>query len=239
VYVQLEGYSNSEKKQLVLSNSLDQQLNFILQPEPTEAEREEAAQTGNTLSEVRIGDQIWATENLNTDRFGNGEFIIEAKTDAEWKKAGDQNQPAWCYYENDAANGEIYGKLYNWYAVADNRGLCPAGWHVPTHSEWTQLTNFLGGQEIAGGKMKSTGTQYWKSPNIGATNESGFSALPVGNRGKDGRFDGIGYFYFCWSATEDWSGGFAWYYNLYYNRRDARCYNYYKHDGYSVRCIKD
>ncbi len=105
---------------------------------------------------VTIGTQTWTTKNLDVATFRNGDLIPEAKTDEEWKAAGDNKQPAWCYYDNKAANGTKYGKLYNWYAVVDARGLAPAGWHVPTDEEWTVLSTFLGGDDVAGKKMKSS-----------------------------------------------------------------------------------
>ena len=105
---------------------------------------------------VAIGTQVWTTKNLDVATFRNGDAIPQAKTDEEWKAAGDNKQPAWCYYENNTANGTKYGKLYNWYAVVDSRGLAPAGWHVPTDEEWTVLSTFLGGEDVAGKKMKST-----------------------------------------------------------------------------------
>jgi hypothetical protein len=104
---------------------------------------------------VAIGTQVWTTKNLDVATFRNGDLIPEAKTDEEWKAAGENKQPAWCYYDNKAANGTKYGKLYNWYAVVDYRGLAPAGWHVPTDEEWTVLSTYLGGKEVAGEKMKS------------------------------------------------------------------------------------
>jgi hypothetical protein len=104
---------------------------------------------------VAIGTQVWTTKNLDVATFRNGDPIPQAKTYEEWKAAGDNKQPAWCYYENKAANGTKYGKLYNWYAVNDARGLAPAGWHVPTDEEWTVLSTYLGGEEVAGKKMKS------------------------------------------------------------------------------------
>ena len=105
---------------------------------------------------VAIGTQVWTTKNLDVATFRNGDAIPQAKTDEEWNAAGENKQPAWCYYENKAANGTKYGKLYNWYAVNDYRGLAPAGWHVPTDEEWTVLSTFLGGEAVAGKKMKST-----------------------------------------------------------------------------------
>ena len=105
---------------------------------------------------VTIGTQTWTTKNLDVATFRNGDAIPQAKTDEEWEAAGHYKQPAWCYYENNTANGTKYGKLYNWYAVVDSRGLAPAGWHVPTDEEWTVLSTFLGGVDVAGKKMKST-----------------------------------------------------------------------------------
>lgn len=112
------------------------------------------SQTGGFKS-VKIGTQIWMTENLNVSTFRNGDAIPEAKTNEEWEQAGQNKQPAWCYYNNDPKNGAKYGKLYNWFAVNDSRGLAPEGWHIPTDYEWTVLTDYLGGGEFAGGKLKS------------------------------------------------------------------------------------
>ena len=111
---------------------------------------------------VTIGTQTWTTKNLDVATFRNGDAIPQAKTNEEWKAAGKNKQAAWCYYRNDPKNGAKYGKLYNWYAVVDTRGLAPAGWHVPTDEEWTVLSTFLGGEDVAGKKMKM-------SPVIGPT----------------------------------------------------------------------
>lgn len=150
---------------------------------------------------VRIGVIEWKTRNLNAITFNNGDLIPEAKTDEEWKKAGDEGKPVWCYYENNSANGKKYGRLYNWYAVNDRRGLCPAGWHIASHDEWMSLTDNLGGEEIAGGKLKEAGTDHWESPNENATNESGFTALPGGGRYYSGGFYGIGRYGDFWTST--------------------------------------
>ena len=104
---------------------------------------------------VTIGTQVWMTKNLDVSTFRNGDTIPQAKTTEEWKRAGENQQPAWCYYDNDPANGAKYGKLYNWYAVNDSRGLAPVGYHVPSDAEWTKLTDFLGGESVASTKMKS------------------------------------------------------------------------------------
>jgi len=191
---------------------------------------------------VTIGNQVWMTNNLNADKFRNGDPIPEAKTNEEWKKAGDNKQPAWCYYNNDPANGTKYGKLYNWYAVNDPRGLAPKGWHIPTDAEWTILTDYLGGESVAGGKMKSTGSQYWQNPNIDATNESGFSGLPGGYRGFNGYFSFhlIGENGYWWSSTESYSNS-AWYRFLvyYYNFVYRDFFGNSKARGLSVRCVRD
>jgi uncharacterized protein (TIGR02145 family) len=105
---------------------------------------------------VTIGTQVWMTKNLDVDKFRNGDPIQQVKTSEEWEKANINKQPAWCYYDNDPLNGTKYGKLYNWYAVHDQRGLAPIGFHIPTIDEWTKLINYLGGESIAGKKIKNT-----------------------------------------------------------------------------------
>jgi len=215
---------------------------------------------------VTIGTQTWTTKNLDVATFRNGDLIPEAKTDEEWEAAGENKQPAWCYYENNTANGTKYGKLYNWYAVVDTRGLAPAGWHIPTDEEWTVLSTFLGGEDVAGKKMKSTsgwnsydckkcnggsaefkktcsackGTQSNSSEPFSGngTNSSGLSGLPGGCRYANGNFFGVGNSGLWWSAS-DTLETFAWYrrLSLGYSYR----YRYFstKVYGFSVRCVKD
>jgi uncharacterized protein (TIGR02145 family) len=132
----------------------------------------------NCIPSVAICNQVWMLKNLDVSTYRNGDAIPEVK-DASWTSL---TTGVWCYYEHNSANGAVYGKLYNWYAVTDPRGLAPAGWHVPTDEEWTTLANCLGGESIAGGKMKEAGTIHWLSPNTDATNSSGFTALPGGRR---------------------------------------------------------
>jgi uncharacterized protein (TIGR02145 family) len=156
---------------------------------------------------ITIGNQVWMTKNLNVDKFRNGDIIPEVKTKEEWKIAGEKNQPAWCYFNNDKANGEKYGKLYNWAAVNDPRGLAPYGWHIPSETEWMYLINYLGGENISGSKMKSK--SGWPEPeneiflkSDNGTNESGFSALPGGERYDSGEFPFIiGHKATWWSST--------------------------------------
>jgi uncharacterized protein (TIGR02145 family) len=193
-------------------------------------------------SSIKIGNQIWQAENLNVDRFRNGDPIPEVISAEEWVAAGKRGEPAWCYYNNDPVNGKIYGKLYNWYAVNDLRGLAPEGWHIPTDEEWTILIDYLGGWQVAGGKMKSVGTAYWNSPNRGATNKSGFSALPGGYRDEEARrFFNVRYNVFFWSASERGNSS-AWNRHMdndYRYVKKFHFYGYFKQNGFSVRCLKD
>ncbi|MFN4881275.1 MAG: fibrobacter succinogenes major paralogous domain-containing protein, partial [Bacteroidota bacterium] len=193
-------------------------------------------QQGNVYKTIVIGTQEWMAENLKTTIYRNGNPIANVTDSSQWVNL---ETGAWCYYNNNSQYDCPYGKLYNWYAVADSRNVCPTGWHVPTDAEWTTLTSFLGGETVAGGKMKSTDLQYWISPNGAATNESGFSGLPGGNRdGLNGYFYGVGYYGYWWSSPESSTTG-AWYRYLSYDDGNAYRYGAYKRDGFSVRCLKD
>jgi len=152
------------------------------------------------LGTVTIGTQTWAVANLNVSTFRNGDSIPEARTNKEWQTAGELGKPAWCYYNNDPASGSKYGKLYNWYAVNDPRGLAPAGWTLSGDADWAKLSYFLGGQEVAGRKLKSTGE--WIDGNIG-TNETGFMGFPGGYRVENGTFLNFGSIGTWWSSTEN------------------------------------
>ena len=191
-------------------------------------------------TEVQICSQVWMNRNLDVDHYRNGDSIPQVTDSNEWVnlKTG-----AWCYYTNDPAMGSIYGKLYNWYAVNDPRGLAPIGWHIPSDTEWTELENCLGGVSIAGGKLKTTGTKesgngLWNSPNTGATNESGFSALPGGWRtDSSGAFSSLGYYGSWWTSTEI-NFREAWHRHITSSSAIVIRDRYYK-DGFSVRCVKD
>jgi uncharacterized protein (TIGR02145 family) len=153
--------------------------------------------SGNVYPAVKHGTQTWSGSNLVVSKFRNGEVIPEAKTPEEWKAAGEAGKPAWCYYDNDPANGTKYGKLYNWYAINDKRGLAPKGWHIATNVDWSMLIKNLTSLDIAGTKLKSkTG---WKS-NSG-TDLIGFAAHPAGYRNKDGKFEAIGTIGQWWSNS--------------------------------------
>jgi len=218
---------------LILLRSELEKLKPAAKPVVTSNNSGKVTQTGSYKS-VKIGTQTWMSVNLNVSTFRNGDPIPQAKTDEEWKKAGDNEQPAWCYYDNDPANGAKYGKLYNWYAVIDPRGLAPEGWHVPSDAEWTKLTDFLGG-EVAGTKMKST--SGW-AENGNGTNTSGFSGLPGGYRYYNGSFDDVGGDGNWWSSTEDLTGN-AWYRYLNYLNGNVYRYDSNKKNGFSVRCLRD
>ena len=182
-----------------------------------------------------IGTQQWMEKNLDVMTYRDGTVIPQVTDATAW--AG-LTTGAWCYYNNDPLNGAIYGKLYNWYAVNDSRGLAPQGWHIPTDAEWTTLGTLLGGDAAAGGKMKTTGITRWTAPNTSATNESGYAGLPGGNRNVNGTFSNVGDNGFWWSATQN-NSKLAWLGFLSFN--NGTLYRDYinKKGGFSVRCLRD
>jgi uncharacterized protein (TIGR02145 family) len=195
---------------------------------------------GNSYKTVTIGTQQWMAENLKVSKYRDGTSIPNITDNTKWNQ---NSTGAWAYYGNDAANNAKYGKLYNGYAVSKttngNKNVCPTGWHVPTDAEWTVLTAYLGGQIVAGGKMKEEGISNWKSPNIDATNTSLFTGLPGGSRSVSGDFLHIGINGNWWSFSEDntypWNG----FLNLNYSVGSAYRGNYDKAYGLSVRCLRD
>lgn len=192
---------------------------------------------GNTYNLVQIGKQLWTAENLNVSKYRNGDEIPQVQDKAEWAAL---TNGAWCYLDNNPDNGAIYGKLYNWHAINDPRGLAPEGFHIPTDKEWTELTDCLGGADSgAGEKMKQKGTDLWKSKNEKATNSSGFKALPGGSRFWNGSFTEIGFEGNWWSSSEEDSNN-AFFHSLggsnYYS---VKSNSFNKLFGFSVRCIKD
>ncbi|MCX6157014.1 MAG: fibrobacter succinogenes major paralogous domain-containing protein [Ignavibacteriae bacterium] len=187
----------------------------------------------NTAGTITIGSQVWADKNLDVSTYRNGDPIPQVQDSIAWTNL---TTGAWCYYNGDAGLGTTYGKIYNWYAVNDARGLAPLGYHISTDAEWTLLTNNLGGDTIAGGKLKAL--TLWQAPNTGATNSSGFTALPAGfrnNIGNSYRITVDGYF---WTANE-YNSGEAWDRYLWNERKDINRYSLNKKYGLSVRCIKD
>lgn len=192
---------------------------------------------GNEYQTVIIGTQIWMAENLKVIHYRNGDAIPNIADNTTW--AGLSNG-AYCDPNNDENNVATYGRIYNRYTVDDSRGLVPAGWRVPTDDEWLELKDFLGGWNVAGGKLKETGTAYWKDPNTGATNETGFTALPAGYRWFNGTFTEIGTEVYFWGGGINQSG----YFNpAYLEYDDSRFHfgggDFRSTDGFSVRCIKD
>ncbi len=187
---------------------------------------------GNVYQTLVIGSQVWMAENLKVTHYQNGDPIPNIIDGSSW--AG-LTYGAYCEYNNDTLNFPIYGRLYNWYAATDGRNIAPAGWHVPSDAEWQTLIDYLGGDGTAGGKMKAAGIDHWNSPNTGATDESGFTALPSGYRAFDGSFGDIGNYATFWSG----SGSDSWARYLGYNYSQINRYLEGKHDGYSIRCVKD
>jgi uncharacterized protein (TIGR02145 family) len=199
--------------------------------------------SGIVIPSVTIGTQNWMTKNLDVATYRDGTPIPQVTDPTAWANL---TTGAWCYYNNDPANGLIYGKLYNWYAVAGihdndpntpNKTLSPLGYHIPTDGEWTSLTDYLGGQVLAGGKMKATGTSLWYSPNTNATNESGFTGIPGGYRSAT-LFKFIGVDGFWWSSSA-YNSTDAWHRYVYFDDGITGKATINVLSGFSVRCIKD
>jgi uncharacterized protein (TIGR02145 family) len=193
---------------------------------------------GNSYNTVRIGNQCWTQSNLKVGKYRNGDNIPTGLSSTAWEST---TAGAYAIYNNDPVNDGLYGKLYNQYAVMDTRGLCPTGWHVPTDGEWATLETFLGGSGVAGGALKRTATLPtpggWNSPNGGASNSSGFTALPGGIRGEFGGFGEVGYYGYWWSSSL--SGSDAWLRILYYNVGNISRNSGTRTNGFSVRCLRD
>ncbi|MBI5403841.1 MAG: fibrobacter succinogenes major paralogous domain-containing protein [Ignavibacteriae bacterium] len=187
---------------------------------------------GNTYKTVTIGTQEWTAENLKVEHYRNGDVIPQVQDKEQWKKL---TTGAWCYYESSTENGTTYGKLYNWYAVNDSRGLAPEGWHIPSDAEWTTLIEFLGGSKDAGEKIKST--ELWKDIKW-ATNESGFSAIPGGLCDENYNYKFIGKHACFWSSTSNNTVA-SWIREMHNNLKDVKRDTFHKRYGLSVRCIKD
>jgi uncharacterized protein (TIGR02145 family) len=193
---------------------------------------------GNSYSIKTIGVQVWMAENLKATRYRNGD-IIETTTPDTLDISG-EDTPRYQWAVNGfESNVAAYGRLYTWYAVTDNRNVCPAGWHVPTDAEWIALSTYLGGDIVAGGKLKETGTIHWNGPNTGATNESGFTALPSGYR-HSGQFDSnFGYTGYWWSSAENGDSSYGSGRRVYYNDSNLDSEPLWKKEGYPARCLRD
>lgn len=191
---------------------------------------------GNVYNTITIGTQVWMKENLKTTKYNDGTSIPFVAESSAWVSL---NTPGYCWFNNDFANKETYGALYNWYTVNTCR-LCPTGWHVPSDGEWTTLTTYLGGVSVAGGKLKETGTAHWLSPNTGATNETGFTGLPGGYRIYNGIFQwSNGVRGQWWSSTIDIEG-YILARGLLYNETNIEVGGWQPSaTGMSIRCLKD
>jgi uncharacterized protein (TIGR02145 family) len=190
---------------------------------------------GNVYHTITIGTQVWMVENLKTTRYNDGTAIPLVTDSTAWAAL---TTPGYCWYNDDSATYKsTYGAIYNWYAVNTVK-LAPTGWHVPTDSEWTVLTTYLGGESVAGGPLKETGTTHWISPNTGATNTTGFSALPGGYRNFNGAFNLIGNYGYWWSSMA-FDATTSWLRIMYSYNANVFRYNLNDADGLSVRCLRN
>lgn len=201
---------------------------------------------GNVYITIKIGNQWWMAENLSVTHYQNGEAIPNVTDGATW---GGLTTGAYCNYNNDISYVATYGRIYNWYAVDDNRGLAPEGWHVPTDDEWKELEMYVGMSQsqandegwrgtVEGGMLKETGVGHWYSPNNGAINSSGFTALPGGWRWASNGFWSMGYDGYWWSSSE-YNDSYAWYRFLDYYYIQVYRTDLDKKDGFSIRCVKN
>jgi uncharacterized protein (TIGR02145 family) len=201
-------------------------LNFVVQQALTVTDYD-----GNVYQTVQIGTQIWLKENLKTTHYRDGTAIPNVSDQNQWSNL---TSGAYCNYNNSTSNSDIYGRLYNWYAVCNSHNLAPEGWHISTDAEWTTLRDFLGGPEVAGGKIKEAGFTHWSSPNTGATNESGFTALGGGYRKYSGEFSGI-------LTYENWysDGQNGWVVMHIHSALGGGGANGSPNNGCAIRCVKD
>jgi uncharacterized protein (TIGR02145 family) len=191
----------------------------------------------NVYTSVTIGTQVWMVENLKTTKYRNGDLIGTTTPATLDISAEATPKYQWAYAGNEI-NVATYGRLYTGYAVTDTRNVCPVGWHVPTDAEWTTLTTYLEGQSVAGGKLKEAGFTHWQSPNEGATNASGFTALPSGERSDYGIYIGIGSIGYWWTSTE-YSATITYSLYMLYSYSEIYRGDGNKRLGFSVRCLQD
>lgn len=189
---------------------------------------------GNEYRIVTIGTQVWMAENLKTTKYNDGTPIPYVPDSTQWVSL---TTPGYCYFESNTAYRDLYGNFYNWYAARSEK-LAPAGWHVPSDSEWTVLANYLGGVDVAGGKMKTNNTTLWNSPNLAATNSSGFSAIPAGERSNHGMFIAIKIGDGWWSADETDATTAKGRSVLSFLEKMVSG-SVPKIDGHSIRCVRD
>ena len=191
---------------------------------------------GNIYDTIHIGNQVWLKQNLKAIHYDNGDAIPNIINNTAWSVL---TQGGYCDYNNNDNISIIYGRLYNNYAVTDSRNLCPSGWHIPSDAEWTTLTNYLGGEAISGGKLKETGLTHWNAPNTGATNETGFTALPGGHRNYTGSYGLFGTDCYFWTSTQLNNNYDAWYRFIVNDNATVFRGSDSKVMGGYVRCIKN
>lgn len=202
---------------------------------------------GNVYKTVKIGNQIWMAENLKTTKYPNGTAIPFVAENSNWDTLV-YTSSAYCWYNDDTTNKVTYGALYTWAAIMNNsassysnpsgvQGVCPTGWHLPSDDEWTQLTTYLGGESVAGDKLKEIGTAHWSGSNTGATNETGFTALPVSSRGPDGIFVSNGTSGDWWTCSSKPGG--SWGRSIRYDAGTVVRGSIIRESGFSVRCVRD
>ena len=194
-----------------------------------------ADKDGNVYKTVTIGTQVWMAENLRTTKYENGDPIGTTTSDITGESAPKYQ---WAF-EDDISVADVYGRLYTWFAATDARNVCPTGWHVPSDGEWETLKLYLGGDSIAGGKLKETGTSHWQTPNTGATNEVGFAVLPAGYRSFTGAFVSLQISSYIWSSTPNPTPEWSWGQRVGYNDGILLRGGYYKQAGASIRCIRN
>lgn len=187
---------------------------------------------GNIYKGIKIGTQVWLNKNLMVTKYQNKDTIDEVIPDGLWQNL---LSGGWSNIDNSANNNEVYGKLYNWFAVSDERKICPQGWKIPSDDDWTVLTSYLGGLDVAGGKLKATGIGFWGIPNAWASNLSFFTGLPSGYRDEHGMFFGIGYYAIWWTSNSN--GAEAWSRYVYNEFNYASKETLSKNQGLSIRCL--
>jgi len=192
---------------------------------------------GNVYHTVIIGNQVWLKENLQTTRYRNGDLLVTTNPSTLNITGEISPKYQWAVNGNEA-NVDVYGRLYTWYAANDSRGLCPAGWHLPSDEEWTTFTDFLGGLQIAGAALKEEGTLHWLSPNAGATNETGFTALPAGCRYYSGGFDDLTKYAYWWASSTS-TTDVGWVRATWYETGEVLSFTSNMKHGFSVRCLMD
>lgn len=192
---------------------------------------------GNVYPTVVIGTQEWMAANLRTTRYNDGTPIPNVTDPAAWNNLS----PSYCWYDNDVANKDLHGALYNWHTIyyqEQQDEICPPNFHLPSLGVWNALVDALGGSSLAGGALKEAGTAHWDTPNVGASNRTGFTALPAGYRDSDGSFKAKGQFTFGWCTDHDWVAFVSSYWALEGASAAFLAGASSWEDGYSIRCMR-